>query len=404
MGDVYSKPPLYLPDLAIRNFCGIDELSVARLGRVTLFVGKNSVGKTTVLNAVEIYAARGRRVDLERLLQEREEFVSIADENGDVALAVDWTALFYGRKAYGDVCITIGPSNPDNQLKVATMPLSDEPKALLAQWLSTGFSDVSWQGLKTVFGHREQIIPWIIPRTDSGSKVGYEERYRINSRINSGEMQRLLQEDEPLPGIRCVSVETGLPDDRDLSQYWNKIVLTPDEELAVQAMGLIFPDAVERIAVIGHDSIPGRARTRRGSLTSRRQWGDRILVKLRDNDRPVPLKILGDGAERLFSVALALANSRDGFLLIDEAENGIHHSIQKDFWAMMLKVAYENNVQVLATTHSWDCVEGFAEAADADEEVEGRLVRIDRDEFGLHAVEYPEEDLVAAVKRGIETR
>ena len=71
---------------------------------------------------------------------------------------------------------------------------------------------------------------------------------------------------------------------------------------------------------------------------------------------------------------------------------------------MILKVAYENNVQVLATTHSWDCVEGFAEAADADEEVEGRLVRIDRDEFGLHAVEYPERDLVAAVKRGIETR
>lgn len=94
MEDAYSKPPLYLPDLAIRNFCGIDELSVSRLGRVTLFVGKNSVGKTTVLNAVEIYAARGRRVDLERLLQDREEFVSIRDEDGDAALEVDWTTLF----------------------------------------------------------------------------------------------------------------------------------------------------------------------------------------------------------------------------------------------------------------------------------------------------------------------
>ena len=404
MADAYSKPPLYLPNLAIRNFCGIDELSVSRLGRVTLFVGQNSVGKTTVLNAVAIYAARGRRVELERLLQEREEFVSIRDEDGDATLEVDWTTLFYGRKAYGDACITIGPSHPDNQLKIATMPLSDEQKALLDRWLSTGFSDVSWQGLKTVFGNSEQIIPWIIPRTDSDSQVDYEKRYRINSRFNSGEMQRLLQENEPLPRIRCVSLGTGLPDDRDLSQYWNEIVLTSDEELAVQAMGLIFPDEVERIAVIGHDSIPGRSRSRRGSLMSRLRMRDRILVKLRDSNRPVPLKSLGGGAERLFSVALALANSRDGFLLIDEAENGIYHSIQKDFWAMILKVAYENNVQVLATTHSWDCVEGFAEAADANAEVEGRLVRIDRDEFGLHAVEYPERDLVAAVRRRIETR
>ena len=57
---------------------------------------------------------------------------------------------------------------------------------------------------------------------------------------------------------------------------------------------------------------------------------------------------------RLFTVALALANSRDGFLLIDEAENGIHHSVQADYWRLVLQTAQDNNVQVLATTHSWD--------------------------------------------------
>ena len=99
---------------------------------------------------------------------------------------------------------------------------------------------------------------------------------------------------------------------------------------------------------------------------------------MRDEPRPVPLKSLGDGAVRLFGVALALANSKDGFLLIDEAENGIHHSIQRDFWMMILKAAHQNNVQVLATTHSWDCVAGFAMAATEIEEVDGALVRLDR--------------------------
>ena len=44
------------------------------------------------------------------------------------------------------------------------------------------------------------------------------------------------------------------------------------------------------------------------------------------------------------SLALALANSKNGFLLIDEAENGIHHSMQRDLWKMVLQTALKNNV------------------------------------------------------------
>ncbi len=57
-----TKPPdqsLHLPSLVIKNFRGIDELTIPRLGRVTLLAGKNGVGKTTVLDAVRIWADRG---------------------------------------------------------------------------------------------------------------------------------------------------------------------------------------------------------------------------------------------------------------------------------------------------------------------------------------------------------
>ena len=52
--------PLHLPSLYIEGFRGIDKLSLPRLGRVTLLAGKNSVGKTTILDAIRVYAARGR--------------------------------------------------------------------------------------------------------------------------------------------------------------------------------------------------------------------------------------------------------------------------------------------------------------------------------------------------------
>ena len=107
---------------------------------------------------------------------------------------------------------------------------------------------------------------------------------------------------------------------------------------------------------------------------------------------------------RLFGIALALANSRGGFLLIDEAENGIHHTVHLNLWKMILQTAHANDVQVLATTHSWDCVRGFAHAAAEINEADGVLIRLDRDNRGLRAIEYSEEDLKIAADQGIEVR
>ena len=107
---------------------------------------------------------------------------------------------------------------------------------------------------------------------------------------------------------------------------------------------------------------------------------------------------------RTFAVALALAKSTNGFLLIDEAENGIHHSIQAKFWNMVLQTAERNNVQVIATTHSWDCVVGFAEAANELEDVEGLLVRLERPPAGLRPITYDESRLKNIAKHGIEVR
>ena len=116
----------------------------------------------------------------------------------------------------------------------------------------------------------------------------------------------------------------------------------------------------------------------------------RGIVRLKSYERPVPLRSLGEGAQRLFDVGLGLANSRDGFLLIDEAENGIHHSVQRDYWRMVLQTAHENNVQVFATTHSWDCVRGFRtwrrrSLKTCEDSV---LVRLEKEDDGLRAVRY----------------
>ena len=78
--------------------------------------------------------------------------------------------------------------------------------------------------------------------------------------------------------------------------------------------------------------------------------------------------------------------------------------MQYDYWRMILQSAYENNVQVIATTHSWDCVSGFARAAIENNESEGVLVRLSRQYGDLQAVEYSEAELVIAAEQDIEVR
>ena len=196
---------------------------------------------------------------------------------------------------------------------------------------------------------------------------------------------------DPTTEIDCVSLGPGLLSDYQMARFWDTISLTDEENRAVEALKLVLGDDVERVAIIADDD-----RVRR--------HGRSAIVRMLGKTRPVPLKSLGDGAVRLLSVALGLANSAGGFLVIDEAENGIHHSVQREFWRMVLEAAHMNDVQVFATTHSWDCVRGFAQAANELENVDGVLVRIEKNDEDMWAVEYSEDDLRVVAEQRIEVR
>ena len=45
-----------------------------------------------------------------------------------------------------------------------------------------------------------------------------------------------------------------------------------------------------------------------------------------------------------------------GLIFIDEIENGIHYSVQKDVWNAIGKLARDLDIQVFATTHSLEMI------------------------------------------------
>lgn len=379
-----NSDQLHLPDLTIKGFRGIEELSIRKLGRVTLLTGKNSVGKTTVLEAVRTYAARGRSTVLTNILEGREEFSDARDEDSDLFPAPDLNALFHGRTPTENACVTIGPEDDKRTLKIMPSSLSslnDEQLSVIEKLSSDITPEGVFQVLKVVFQEKEYIIPWLAPR----GRYYTPTLRRLVRRVSS--------ENEFPSELECISLGPGLLSNAEITNFFDTVVLTPAETQAVQALGLIFGDDVSRVALVSDYT-----------SSYRRMPGRRAIIKLESHESPVPLRSLGDGASRLFSVALALANSKDGFLLIDEAENGIHYTIQTDYWRLVIEAAQQNNVQVLATTHSDDCVKSFAKAAAENEDAECALVRLEKDEEGLYAVEYSEERLLTAAEFDIETR
>lgn len=374
-----QNPKLHLPDLSIKNFRGIQNLSIKQLGRVTLLAGRNGVGKTTVLEAVRVYAGRGRREVFEKLLRKRYEFITSRSENpGSVP---DYTTLFFGRHVPPAQAISIGPNAEQNQLCIEATNVEELSPVQLDIFSEAAAQEPNLQALKVTFRNSKSMIPCFLGSPESESFL------RI-SRI----LRKRIPGDSDLPDpITCESLGPGLPSNSMLARFWDNAIITGVASLALAMINLTGAQ-IDQIFAVGESSERLRGE------------GRRIIVKSRHSSRYVPLNSLGDGIMRLFAVALALAHSRNGFLVIDEAENGIHYSVLRDFWSMILIAAQKHNVQVFATTHSFDCIKAFARAANKIDDADGVLVRLDEKDSQIRTVEYSEKHLEVAAEQDIEVR
>lgn len=78
----------------------------------------------------------------------------------------------------------------------------------------------------------------------------------------------------------------------------------------------------------------------------------------------LPVDHLGSGFVRLLRISLSMFMSRYGILLVDELENGIHYSALTDVWKHIRRWIEAWNVQIVATTHSDDCIDAAVAAFD----------------------------------------
>ncbi|MEI7844612.1 MAG: AAA family ATPase [Chloroflexota bacterium] len=364
-----------LSSFEIHGFRAFEHLKLEKLGKVNLFTGKNNVGKSSLLEALWVYASQGSPSVLLSILEGRDESEPVSGnylmELDIKTLMMSVSSLFFGRVGF-----SADRTSPKLQIGSSKNPLR-----IKFLWVTENLNENSPRAT------REAITLDDLADAVPGLQIEYGENVKITSFIRF--FRRSTQNSSTKFERNCVFVPAGGFSKAEISRYWDTTTLGPLENSVLDALRILEPE-IERINLVGS--------------TKSTNFRDRTpIVKLRSFESPVPLRSLGEGMNRMFGLALALVNAQDGFLLVDEVESGLHYSVLPEMWSFIFQVARKLNVQVFATTHSWDCITGFQQTA-VENDQDGMLIRLVNKKGKIVPTFFDEKDLAIATREQIEVR
>lgn len=371
-----------IKSIRISNYRNLREVHLTSCEQINLITGKNNTGKSSVLEAILLYVKQANVNFISQLLEERGEnltnFNRLDRESFHINLL---SSLFFNRKKTlekGNM-ISIHAKEQDSTMHVSS-----------SHQLSIGFCP--FQYAKII---NDDLS--ISTKTVKLAEISDDMTYYIGLEVSMDKESRIISlEEEQIfgNGFRnftkelqpCQYVKTSVNDKNLNSKLFDNIALTQKEQYVIEALQIIDP-TIERIAFIDE------------GLNNRT-----AVVKLSNSDEVFPLKSMGDGINRILTIILALVNSDNGYVVIDEFENGLHYSVQVELWTIVLNLANKLNVQVFATTHSDDCIKGLSQAMSNTKSTNGKLYRLENENDVISCVEYNATELNMAFNYDIETR
>ena len=131
--------------------------------------------------------------------------------------------------------------------------------------------------------------------------------------------------------------------------------------------------------------------------------GNQIIVDIGLSEL-VPLSQVGQGVFRVTAILADIIGEQPDVLLIDEIENGLHHSVMAQVWAGLAAIAENLNVQIFATTHSGECLQAAHKAFQKRETYDLAVIQLFRNDSGAQGRVLDQEHIKAAIAEDIELR
>ena len=356
-----------LNSLSIKNFRGIQNLSIIDMRRLVLLSGNNNVGKSSVLEAVFLM--------MDHLSPD-----SFIHMNGFRGLNVPtngvslWEPLFY-------------QMNPDNTIRIQATRGKDS--------------------LTLTYAKDDSYVPALnggIPKNVAGSfqssaKRNYTLRFdfKVEGSVDYSEIGHYTTSENGT--LREIADDNGekqlmqltytsfvnnyfVRTDRAILDRMGKAEINGEKEKLIGFLQRIDP-SISDIVTLSINGVP--------------------QLYINTNKKLLPIQFSGDGINKLLYIVLSIMDAKDGILLVDEIDTGFHYSMYKDLWRIVSDVSRDYNCQVIATTHSYENIVGAVEGLKEYPE-DFSFYRLGYDKDGLKSFRFSYDLLKSALRSDMEVR
>ena len=346
-----------LKRLQISNFRGFNALKIDQLRGINLIAGKNNSGKTSLLEAIFLLAGAGNAQ-----MAMNNNVIRGLKPNNIPAGDPFWKQLFANLDMGRPIEIKgVRPTRAQFTLKIST---ERQPSAGIPIDSTNGTS------VTNLIDERSLVFQFSSPsRKSVVSHIRLKEQgVEVNQPVTN----------VPFLAIILLSRMSNIEED---ATRLGRLRQRKQGDLLLKALRVFEP----RLQGIEDNSSSGTPMI----------WGDIGWPEL------VPLSVMGEGMTQIARLVLAIASVPNGVVLIDEVENGIHHSVLPAVWRVIDEANRQFHTQIFATTHSLECVAAAHESLGKDR---FRLHRLEVDDNSSRCVTYEPDAIDGAIRHNLEVR
>jgi AAA15 family ATPase/GTPase len=331
--------------LELNNFRGFKEFSM-ELKPITLIAGKNDTGKSSILESLFLFQDYANPDVFIKLLNFR------GMSQYDTSARTVWAPLFYNMDTQENIELRLNGEFFLSLKRNNEFALSSKTPEIL-----NGKIDHSTANYALLCNFEREA------KRFSGNYLIGNEKLDYNLVLQGLDNAAIQPNDEV---IQYIGPHITLHD-ISVAELFGQIELSRnkmDKEKLIEILAII-DEKIKDITTIATNRLVQ-------------------LYFIDKHNNKLPLHLYGDGIKKLLHIALVLLTKPGCILLLDEVENGLHYSLHAKLWEMISTLAIQENCQIIATTHSYECINGALEgikAANLEESF--AYVRLDKCDKGI---------------------